>query len=48
MPKKPPVSENLYTINMLKGPKHCLKLRGSILVIYFDDSEKKSARNILS
>ena len=30
MPKSP-VSEHLWTVNMLKGPKDCLNLHGSIL-----------------
>ena len=31
---------------MLKGPKHCLNLDGSIFVIFFDHSEKKiSSKN---
>ena len=40
-PKKP-VSENLLTVNILKGPKHCLNLHGSIFVIFFDNSQTKS------
>ena len=38
-----PVSEYLWTVNMLKGMKHCLKLHGSIFVIFFDHSQGKSA-----
>ena len=31
---------------MLKGPKHCLNLDGSICLIFFDHSEKKiSSKN---
>ena len=31
---------------MLKGPKHCLNLDGSICLIFFDYSEKKiSSKN---
>ena len=41
------VSEHIWTVNMLKGPKHCLNINGSIFVIFFDHSEKKSAPNIL-
>ena len=41
------VSEYLWTLNMLKAPKDCLDLHGSILVIFFDHSESKSARKIL-
>ena len=28
------VSEHLWTVNMLKGPKDCLNLHGSIFVIF--------------
>ena len=38
---KIPVSGHLWTVNMLKGPKHCLNLHGSIFVRFFDHSEKK-------
>ena len=31
---KSPVSENLWTVNMLKGPKHCTNLYGSIFVTF--------------
>ena len=41
------VSEHLWTVNMLKGPKYYLILYGSIFVIFFDNSEMKAARNIL-
>ena len=44
---KSPVSEHLWTVNMLKGPKHCINLHGSIFVIFFDHSERKSARKTL-
>ena len=44
---KSPVSEHLWTVNMLKGPKHCINLKGSIFVIFFDHSERKSARKTL-
>ena len=40
------VSENLWTVNMLKGPQHCLNMRGSIFVNFFDHSEKKSAQRV--
>ena len=46
MPKSP-VSEHLWTVNMLKGPKDCLNLRGSIFVMFFDHSERKSAPKIM-
>ena len=42
MPKNP-LSEHLWTVNMLNGPKHCLNPHGSIFVIVFDHSETKSA-----
>ena len=45
MPKK---SEHLWTVNMLKAPKHCLNQHGSIFVKFFDHSERKAARKILS
>ena len=47
MPKRP-VSGNLWAVNMLKAPNHYLNLGGSIFVIFFDDSERKSARKHLS
>ena len=40
-------SEHLWTVNMLKEQKECLNLHGSIFVIFFDDSENKSAQRIL-
>ena len=42
------VSEHLLTVNMLKDPKHCLNLHGSIFVIFFDHSERTWARKTLS
>ena len=45
---KNPVSEQLWAVNMLKPPKHCLNLHGSIFVRLFDPSERKSRRKILS
>ena len=44
---KRPVSEHLCIVNVLKGPKDCLNLQGSIFVIFFDPSERKSAQKIL-
>ena len=44
---KSPVSQHLWPVNMLKGPKHCLNLHGRILVTFFDHSERKSAQKIL-
>ena len=34
------LSEDLWTVNMLKVPKDCLNLHGSIFVIFFDNFEK--------
>ena len=45
--RKSPVSEHLWTVNMLKGPNDCLNLHGSIFVIFFDHYEKKSAPKFL-
>ena len=45
------VSEDLWTVSMLKGlkgPHHSLNLHGSIFVIFFDHSERKSVRATLS
>ena len=36
------MSEDLWTVNMLKGPKDCLNPHGSIFVRFFDYSERKS------
>ena len=41
------VSEHLWTVNILKGPKYCLNPHGSIFFIFFDHSERKSARKNL-
>ena len=41
------VSEHLWTVNMLKGPKDCLILHGSIFVIFFDNSQGKPGPKIL-
>ena len=40
------VSEHLYVDSMLKVPKHCLNLHGTIFVISFDHSARKSALKI--
>ena len=40
--QKSPVSEHLWTVNMLKGPKHCMNLHDSIFVTFFDHFERKS------
>ena len=44
---KIPVLEHLWAVNMLNAPKHCLNLHGSIFVMFFYDSERKSGRKIL-
>ena len=44
---KNPVSEHLWTVNILNVPKQCLKLHGSIFVIFSDLSERKSVRQIV-
>ena len=41
---KSPVSENLWTVNMLKGPKHCLNLHGSNSVIFFEHYKRTLLR----
>ena len=41
MPKKH-VSEHLWIVNMLTGPKHCINLQLSIFFKFFDHSETKS------
>ena len=33
--RKSSVSENPLIVNMLKGPKHCLKLQDSTFIIFF-------------
>ena len=42
---KSQVSEQLWTVNMLKCPKDCINLHGSIFGIFFDHSERISSRN---
>ena len=37
----------LMDSQMLKGSKDCLNLHGSIFVVFFDHSERKSAEKIL-
>ena len=46
MPKNP-VSEHLWTVNVLNGLKDCLNLHGIIFAIFVYESEKNSARKIL-
>ena len=45
---KGPVSEHLWTVNILKGHKDCLHVHGSIFVRFFHHSERKSAWKSLS
>ena len=40
-------SEHLWAVNMLKGPKHCINLQGSIFVQFFEYPERKSASKTL-
>ena len=37
------VSQHIWTVKMLKYPKHCLNLHGSIFVKFFYHSERKWA-----
>ena len=46
--QKASVSEHLWTVNILKGPKHGLNSQGSFFVIFFDHPQKKSAPKTLS
>ena len=45
--QKATLSEHLWTVNILKGPNQLLNLHGSICVIFFDHSERKSAPKTL-
>ena len=45
---KSPVSEHLWAVNMLRGPKNILNQNASNFVVFFDQYERKSARKILS
>ena len=36
--EKAVVSEHLWTVNILKGPKHCLNVQGRFFVRFFDPS----------
>ena len=40
------VSEHLWRVNMLEGPKHCINLQLSIFFIFFDHSETKSLQKL--
>ena len=49
MPKKL-VSQHLWRVNMFKGlkrPKHCLLMHGTVFVIFFDYSDRKSAQKFM-
>ena len=46
MPKKLSV-RTLMDSQHAQGPKHCLNINGSIFVIFFDHSERKSGPNIV-
>ena len=37
---KSPVSEHLWAVNMLSGPKHCLNQHRSIFFVFFHQYEK--------
>ena len=39
------MSKNLWTVNTLKGPQHCLNMHGSIFVIFFITLKKSSSKN---
>ena len=41
------VSQHLWTLNILNVKKQCLKLHGSIFVIFSDLSERKSVQEIV-
>ena len=45
---KNPMSEHLWSVNMLKEQKYCLNLHSSIFFIFSDCSERKWVRTILS
>ena len=42
------VSQHFCAVNVLKAPKHCLNLHASILVIFFDHSDRNSTGKIQS
>ena len=44
---KSPVSEHLWPVNMLGGPKHSPNLHSANLVIFLGHSEITSARKVL-
>ena len=44
---KSPVLKYLWTVNISEGPKHCLNLHRSVFVVFFDHSQKNSARKTL-
>ena len=41
---KSPMSEHLWTVSMLKGPKHCLNLHGSSFVKFFGHYRRTQVR----
>ena len=43
--RKNPVSENLLTVNMLKGPKECLNLHSTILSYFFNTLKVNQLQN---
>ena len=46
MPKRR-VSEHLWTVKMQKCPKQAINLQRSVFVIFFDESQRKSAQKAL-
>ena len=43
---KKPLPQHLWPVKMLKRPKDCLNLHGSIFVIFFDHSKMKWGQEI--
>ena len=46
MEQKATVSEHLWTVNMLKGPKHCLNMDGSIFVMFLITLKKNHLQKV--
>ena len=44
--QKATVSEHLWTVNMLKGPKHCLNMDGSIFVMFLITLKKNHLQKV--
>ena len=44
---KIPVSEQLWIVKILKGPKECLNPHGSIFLTFLVHTERKPAQKIL-